>query len=67
MTRVKVFTDRGWIEIPPPFTNISVIEDKRIQVTTIRGFVSFTSTNEYLSEYGEYLDEIMVADKKGEE
>ena len=57
MARVKVLTDRGWIEIPPPYTDIRVIEDKRFEITTIRGSVSFTSTNEYLSEYGEYMDE----------
>lgn len=53
MARVKVLTDRGWIEIPPPYTDIRVLEDKRLQVTSISGFVSFWSTNEYLSEHGE--------------
>lgn len=57
MARVKVFTNRGWIEIPPPYTDIRVIEDKRFEITDISGFVRFSSTNEYLSEYGEYMNE----------
>lgn len=57
MARVKVFTDRGWIEIPPRYTDISVIEDRRFEITDISGFVRFSCSSEYISEYGEYTDE----------